>query len=70
MMVMINLKLDTYHVYNLTFRSAVMIAMCNMQFEETKYQSCMWYLMIKRMKLHNITRLYFHKSKTNFAQTN
>ena len=33
MMVMINLKLNTTHVYNPTFQLALMITMCDMQFE-------------------------------------
>lgn len=51
------------HVYDPTIRSVLTIAICNMQFEDTKSQSCMWHSMIKYMKLHGVPNFlcpWFH----------
>ena len=69
MMVMMNLKLNACHVYNLTLWSVLIIIFCDMQFEETKYQSYMWYLMIEHVKLDNVAQLHFYGHITNFVHT-
>lgn len=41
-----------------------------LQFEDTKYQSYMWYSMIEQMKLHDIEQLYFQGFMVDSTQAN
>lgn len=43
------------HMYDTTFKSVLIIGVCDMQLKDTKSQSCMWYLMIEHMKLQCMT---------------
>ena len=58
------------HMYDTTFKSVLIIGVCDMQLKDTKSQSCMWYLMIEHMKLHDIEQLYVQGFMPDSTQAN